>query len=84
MLESPSSDKEGQCNYHFNEKTHICVTCLRGVCVRCLQTLCEDHRVLNKQKGLQVIRNELAALYAAKVEDTELKFRQLSERKKFY
>jgi hypothetical protein len=84
LMESPSSEKERICNYHFNEKTHVCVTCLRGVCVRCLQTVCEHHKVYNKQKGIQVVRKELVNLYTVKVEETELKFKQLNERKKFY
>jgi hypothetical protein len=81
-IESPS-EKERPCNYHFNEKTHVCLTCLRGVCVRCLQTLCEEHKVFNKERGLQIIRKELVNIYNSKVEETDLKFKQLTERKRF-
>lgn len=62
LLTSGKGDKPSvrqaprQCPLHFNEPSHVCLTCRKSICLRCALTYCQQHAIRSEEEAVRSLR----------------------------
>lgn len=52
-----------QCPYHFNNPTHICLTCRKSICLRCAITYCQQHNIHTHDEIMSILKKDLLSFH---------------------
>ena len=73
-----------QCPYHFNQWSHICITCRKTICLRCAITYCQQHSIYPQDELMDELRKDLQQFHVQPAQDEiEMKLKQSQQRQKY-